>query len=97
MIGVLVCFDFPSGVDAAAVRAIAQRARVKFAAMPGLRSKTFTLNRARDQAINFYIWDDERAARAFFTPEFSDSVAAIYGAAPTISFVEIAALVDNAH
>lgn len=97
MIGVFVSFAFPEAFDASALRVIAQQARAKFEAMPGLRSKAFTLNEARRQAVNFYIWDDEAAARAFFTPELAGRIAQLYGATPTIAFVEIAELVDNAH
>jgi heme-degrading monooxygenase HmoA len=97
MIGVVVTFTFPEAFDAPALRAIARQAREKFEAMPGLRSKAFTLNEARRQAVNFYVWDDEAAARAFFTPALAERVAGLYGARPTIDFVEIAELVDNAH
>ena len=97
MIGVFVCFSFPESFDAAALRVIAQQARAKFDGLPGLRSKAFTLNEAKRQATNFYVWDDEVAARAFFTPQLGDRITQLYGAAPTITFVEIAELVDNAH
>jgi heme-degrading monooxygenase HmoA len=97
MIGVFVSLTFPETFDAPALRAIAQQARAKFEAMPGLRSKVFTLNQAQRQAVNFYIWDDEAAARAFFTSELTDRIAQLYGSTPTIAFVEIAELVENAH
>lgn len=97
MIGVFVSFTFPRGINASAVRDIARHARTKFEAMPGLRAKAFTLNEPQQQASNFYIWDDEQAARAFFTPELTDGIADLYGATPTINFVEIAEFVDNAH
>ena len=99
MIGVFVTFTFPDApgaFDAQKLRAIASGARATFEAMPGLRSKTFTLNEAERQAVNFYVWDDERTARAFFTPELAQRIAKLYGAAPTIAFVEIAERVDNA-
>ena len=97
MIGVFVSFTFPDALDASKLRALAQQARPRFEAMPGLRAKAFTLDEAQRQAVNFYIWDDEAAARAFFTPELAGRIAELYGAAPTISFVEIAEFVDNAH
>ena len=97
MIGVFVSFTFPQGINASALRDIARDARTKFEAMPGLRSKAFTLNEAQRTASNFYIWDDEQAARSFFTPELADKLAHLYGAMPAISFVEVAELVDNAH
>ena len=97
MIGVLVSFSFDQNFDPVALRAIAQRARAKFDGLPGLRSKAFTIDEGRRQAVNFYIWDDEAAARAFFTPELANGVAKLYGVTPVITFVEIAELVDNVH
>ena len=95
MIGVFVSFTYPETFDAQKLRAIAREARAKFEALPGLVSKTFTLNEAERQAVNFYVWDDERAARALFTPELAERIAKLYGVAPAIAFVEIAEYVDN--
>ena len=97
MIGVFVTFTFTDHFDAAKLRAIAHEARGKFDGHLGLRSKAFTLSEAERRATNFYIWDDEGTARAFFAPAMVERVARLYGATPTISFVEIAELVDNAH
>jgi hypothetical protein len=63
--------------------------------MPGLRSKTFTIDEENHEAVNFYLWDSEEAARAFFTDELRQRVTGLYGVAPTIQFLEVAALVDN--
>jgi heme-degrading monooxygenase HmoA len=74
---------------------IAETAQGRFEGMPGLRSKVFTVNPSAREATNFYIWDSEEAARAFFTDELLDKVAALYGTRPTIAFVQIATLVEN--
>jgi hypothetical protein len=37
--------------------------------MSGLRSKTFTFNPEAREAINFYVWDSNEAAKAFFNDE----------------------------
>ena len=95
MIGVFVTFEYGDNFDEQAVRKIAEMARVKFEGMPGLRSKTFTLSAEKRAATNFYIWDSEDAAKAFFNDQLLDQVTTIYGVRPTIDFVEIAALVDN--
>lgn len=95
MIGVMVTFRYPDKFDEQAVRTIAQTARPKFEKMPGLRSKAFTINAAKREAANFYVWDSEDAARAFFTDELLQRVTALYGVRPSIEFVEIAALVEN--
>src|SRR5262247_2453308 len=96
MIGVFVTFHYGDNFDERAVRKIAETARAKFEGMPGLRSKAFTLNSGRREATNFYIWESEDAAKAFFNDALLESVTGIYGVRPSIEFVQIAALVENA-
>ena len=57
--------------------------------MPGLRSKSFTLDDGGLQARNFYVWDDEEKARAFFNQELIDRVTGSTASHPKIEFVEI--------
>lgn len=95
MIGVFVTFRFSDPFDAQAIRKIAETARARFEGMPGLRSKAFTLNPSKREAANFYIWDSEPAAKAFFNDQLLERVTGLYGVRPTIEFVEIPALVDN--
>ena len=96
MIGVLVTFRLGDNFDEQAVRNIAETARGKFEEMPGLRSKAFTFNPAERNAVNFYVWDSGDAAKAFFTDQLLDRVTALYGVRPTVEFVQVAALVENA-
>lgn len=96
MIGVFVAFRFGNEFNEQAVRKIAEKARPTFEGMPGLRSKAFTFNAERREAINFYIWDADDAARAFFNEALLERVTGLYGVRPTIEFVQIAALVENA-
>ena len=95
MIGVFVTFRYGDNFDERAVRKIAETARVRFEGMPGLRSKAFTLNAGKREAANFYVWDSEEAAKAFFTDELLERVAGLYGVRPSIEFVQIATLVEN--
>ena len=95
MIGVFVTFRYGDDFDELAVRKIAESARARFEGMPGLRSKAFTLNSRQREATNFYVWDSEDVAKAFFTDELVDRVTGLYGVRPDVEFVEIAALVDN--
>jgi len=96
MIGVFVTFRYADKFDEQAVRKIAETARPRFEGMRGLRSKAFTVNPGRREATNFYIWDSEDAARAFFTDALLERVTGLYGVRPSIEFVQIATLVDNA-
>jgi hypothetical protein len=95
MTGVFVTFQYEDNFDEQAVRKVAEVARVKFEGMPGLRSKTFTFNAGKREATNFYVWDSEDAAEAFFSEQLLEQVTGLYGVRPTVEFAEIAALVDN--
>ena len=95
MIGVFVTFRYGDTFDEQAVRKIAETARAKFEGMPGLRSKAFTVSSGRHVARNFYVWESEDAAKAFFTDELLQLVTNLYGVRPDIEFVQIAALVEN--
>ena len=96
MIGVFVRFRYEGDFNEQAVRKIAETARARFEGMPGLRSKAFTVNSEKREATNFYIWDSEDAARAFFTDALLERITGLYGVRPAIEFVQIATLVDNA-
>jgi heme-degrading monooxygenase HmoA len=95
MIGVLVTFRYGDDFDEQAVRKIARTVRARFEGMPGLRSKAFTFNPANREAANFYVWDSEEAAKAFFTDELLGQVAGLYGVRASIEFVQVAELVEN--
>jgi len=95
MIGVFVTFRHGDNFDEQAVRKTAETARVSFEGMPRLRSKAFTLNVGKREATNFYVWDSEDAAKAFFTDRLLERVAGLYGVRPIVEFVQIAALVEN--
>ena len=95
MIGVFVRFRYAADFDEQAIRQVAAGARSKFEGMPGLRLKAFTIDRARREATNFYVWESADAAKAFYTDELLERITALYGVRPGVEFVELAALVDN--
>lgn len=95
-IGVLVAFRYGNDFDEQAVRKIAETARPRFEELPGLRSKAFTVNPEKREAINVYIWDAENAAKAFFTDTLLDRITGLYGVRPDVEFVQVASLVENA-
>jgi hypothetical protein len=96
MIGTFVTFRYTDDFSAEKLRAIAAGARRKFEGMPGLRSKTFSVDAEAKQAVNFYVWESRNAAEAFFTPQLVEGVTALYGVRPEVRFVEVAEFVDNA-
>jgi len=95
MVGVLVTFAYTGDFDRERIVSIATHARDTFVGMPGLRSKTFTIDEAGQRAINFYVWDSDEAAHAFFNDALVERVTGLYGTKPTVDFVEVAALVEN--
>jgi hypothetical protein len=95
MNGVFVTFRYGDNFDESLVRKIAESARARFEGMPGLRSKAFTLNSSKREATNFYVWESEDAAKAFFNDDILERVTALYGVRPSVEFVQIATLVEN--
>jgi hypothetical protein len=95
MIGVFVTFVYGDNFNEQSVRRIAENSRAKFEGMAALRSKAFTFNSAKREATNFYVWDSEDAAKAFFTEELLERVTGLYGVRPDVEFVQIATLVEN--
>jgi hypothetical protein len=93
MIGVLVTFT-QTDKDRSALAKIAAEERGTFEGMPGLRFKTFTIDE-EGQARNFYLWDDDEKARAFFSDEIVEMVTGIYGVAPTIEYFDVLEFIDN--
>jgi hypothetical protein len=95
VIGVSVTFQYDEDFDRGRVVSIAENERGTFEGMPGLRFKAFTVDDARQRAMNFYVWESAEAAKSFFSEEVRELVTGLYGVPPTIDFVEIAQLVDN--
>lgn len=95
MIGVIVTFRYGDNFDEHAVRKIAETARELFEGMKGLRSKAFTFSSGKREATNFYLWDSEDAAKAFFSEQMLERVTGLYGVRPVVEFVQVAAFVDN--
>jgi hypothetical protein len=95
MIGVLVTFTQTDKLDRSRLAKFAEESRGTFEGMPGLRSKSFTLDRDGLQARNFYVWDDEEKARAFFSDEIVEMVTGVYGVAPKIEYLDILEFIDN--
>ena len=95
MIGVVVTLRFGDRFNERAVREVAAAARTTFEGMDGLRSKAFTFSAARNEAVNFYVWEAEDAARSFFDERLLEQVTGLYGVRPTVEFVQVAALVEN--
>lgn len=95
MQGVIVEFQYADDFDRTRIEGIAHEARGRFEGLPGLRQKAFTLDEQNRRATNVYLWDTEEAARRFFSDALLERVTGLYGVRPTVTFVEVAELVDN--
>jgi hypothetical protein len=95
MHGVIVEFEYGENFEPNRIAAIAREARGLFEALPGLRQKAFMIDMANRRATNVYLWESEEQAHGFFTDALVERVAAVYGLRPSISFVEVAELVEN--
>jgi hypothetical protein len=93
---VIVQFQYEGEFDAVRIAGIAHEARGRFEGLPELRQKAFTLDEANRRATNVYLWESEAAARAFFDDTLVERITGLYGVRPTVTFVEVAELVDNA-
>ena len=96
MHSVIVEFQYGEEFDPARIAEIARDARGRFEGLPHLQQKAFTIDEQNHRATNVYLWESEDAARGFFNEELVDRVTGLYGVRPTLSFVEVAELVDNA-
>jgi len=92
---VIVEFQYGADFDPAQVAGIAREARGRFEGLPQLRQKAFTIDAENRRATNVYLWESEDAARGFFSDELVDQVTGIYGVRPTLTFGEVAELVEN--
>ena len=97
MVAVFVTFRYGEDFSTVKARQLAENSRTMFEAMPGLRSKVFSVFPQLREARNLYLWDDHEAAQRFFTPESREHVAALYGVQPIIECAEVCALVENSH
>jgi heme-degrading monooxygenase HmoA len=95
MTGVFVTFRYADDFDEQTLGRIATTVRARFEGVPGLRSKAFTVNPAKREAVNFYVWDSEDAAKAFFTDALVERVTGLYGIRPSVEFVRVATLAEN--
>jgi hypothetical protein len=93
--GVIVEFEYEDTFKPDRIAAIAHEARGRFDGLQGLRQKAFTLDKAKRRAVNVYLWDSKECARAFFIDALVERISVLYGRPRTISFVEVAELVDN--
>ena len=77
-IGVSAGFEYDEHFDRARVVAIGENARETLEGLPGLRSEVFTVDDARQRAMNFYVSGSADARKSCFSEEKRERVTRLY-------------------
>jgi heme-degrading monooxygenase HmoA len=95
MITVVTRFPLPTGVTAEQIRTAFDAAAPKFRNVPGLVRKQFLRSKDCRTAGGVYLWNDERAARAFMTEHVAPMIRAKFQVDPSIEFYDSPVIVEN--
>ena len=85
----------PAGVTADQIRAVFDEAAPKFRNVPGLVRKQFLHSKDCRTAGGVYLWNDERAARAFMTERVAPMIREKFHVDPAIEFYDSPVIVEN--
>ena len=94
MITVIVLYDLPPSIDAAACRAHFEAIAPGFLEVPGLVRKQFIHAPESGVAGGSYLWESRGAAEAFYAGPWMAGIVARYGSAPRITYFETYAVAD---
>ena len=68
-----------------------------FASMPGLVRKYFCFDAEQREGTSIYIWESREAAKACFdSAQFQAGFRQAFGCEPTIKYIDVRHLIDNA-
>ena len=95
LITVVTRFQLPAGVTAEQIRAAFEQAAPKFRNVPGLVRKQFLHSKDCRTAGGVYLWNDERAARAFMNERVVQMIRENFHVEPTIEFYDSPVIVEN--
>ena len=95
MITVVTRFDLPAGVTADQIRAAFDEAAPRFRNVPGLVRKQFLRSKDCRTAGGVYLWNDERAARAYMNERVAPMIREKFHVDPTVEFYDSPVLVEN--
>ena len=94
-ITVVTRFQLPAGVTADQIRAAFEEAAPNFRNVPGLVRKQFLRSKDCRTAGGVYLWNDERAARAFMTERVAPMIRQKFHVDPAIEFYDSPVIVEN--
>jgi Putative mono-oxygenase ydhR len=95
LITVVTRFQLPAGVTADQIRAAFDEAAPGFRNVPGLVRKQFLRSKDCRTAGGFYLWNDERAARAFMNERVAPMIREKFHVEPTVEFYDSPVIVEN--
>lgn len=95
MITVITRFPLPAGLAAEQLRAAFAAVAPKFRNVPGLVRKQFLRSKDGRTAGGVYLWNDERAARAFMNERVAPMIREKFHVEPTIEFYDSPVIVEN--
>jgi len=95
LITVVIRFQLPPGVTADQIRAAFDEAAPRFRNMPGLVRKQFLRSKDCRTAGGVYLWNDERAARAFMNERVVQMIRENFHVEPIIEFYDSPVIVEN--
>ena len=94
-ITVITRFQLPAGVTPDQIRAAFDEAAPTFRNVPGLVRKQFLRSKDCRTAGGVYLWNDERAARAFMNEHVAPMIREKFDVDPAIEFYDTPAIVEN--
>ena len=95
LITVVTRFQLPAGLTAEQIRTAFEKAAPKFRNVPGLVRKQFLHSKDCRTAGGVYLWNDERAARAFMNEHIVPMIRENFHVDPTIEFYDSPVIVEN--
>ncbi|MEM9301516.1 MAG: monooxygenase [Pseudomonadota bacterium] len=90
----LVLVPVSKPLEGDALRALLEATAPTYLTIPGLRRKTFLAGEAH--AGGYYEWNSRASAEAFFDDAWAERMEERYGAVPTVTWFDLAAIVAPA-
>jgi hypothetical protein len=95
MITTLVQFQLPSPITLAEATRRFESSAPKYQNIPGLIRKYYIRSEDGRVAGGIYLWETRAAAERVYNGEWRERVETLYGAKPSIAWVDSPVIVDN--
>lgn len=94
-VAVVVAIPIPPGLTRARIEALFVEQAPKYAAIPTLKQKYFTINEETRRAGGIYLWTNADAARAFYNQAWHDRVKATYGVDAEMTWFDAPVIIEG--